>query len=241
MNITDTFIDYLYDCEARIENRHRKKARECLLDYLGVVYAGAKCNSDFGMNVCGGRCVVFGSMRKTDALTAAFVNAYNAHTIELDDGSRFGAIHLGASIISAILAAGQEWDCTMEEMLRGIVIGYEAAVRCGFAMQPGHKKHGFHTSGTCGTVGAAVGIAFMLHYDREQLKSTISGAATSAAGLLEIQEDSSQMKPYNLGHSALSAVMASRVGRMAPMPPDDILGAQGECCGNFLIHFQRKS
>jgi len=224
VNITESFIDYLYDCETRIDDKHKEKARDCLLDYLGVAYAGAKENGDIGIKAGDGMCSVLGSRQKTDALTAAFVNGYNAHTVELDDGHRFGAIHLGASIVSAILAVAQEQHCTMDEMLLGIVIGYEAAVRCGFSMQPGHKKHGYHTSGTCGTIGAAAGIAFMLHYGREQLKSTISGAATSAAGLLEIQEDSSKMKPYNLAHAAMSAVMAAKLGWTAPTPPDDILG-----------------
>lgn len=63
-------------------------------------------------------------------------------------------------------------------------------------------------------------------YNREQLKSTISAAATSAAGVLEIQENSSQLKPYNLAHGAMSGFMAAEMGKTAILGPDDILGGK---------------
>ncbi len=231
MNITEAFLDYLYTRNASISPEVLHKARYCLLDYLGAAYAGCRETAENlpVEPVEGGACSVLGTARKTDALQAAFLNAYNAHVQELDDGHRFGAIHLGAAIVSALLAVAQEQQalgapCGEEALCRGIVLGYETAVRCGAAMQPGHKKQGFHTSGTCGTIGAAAGIAFMLGYNRQQLKTTLSGAATCAAGVLEIQEDASKMKPYNLGHAAMSAVMAAKIGRTALTPPEDILG-----------------
>ncbi len=233
MNITDEFIDYLIDCNDRITNKDLEKAKYCLLDYLGVTYAGASVNSEVlsEMDFETGECDIIGTNIKTDTATAAFVNGYNAHTVEMDDGHRYAAIHLGSVIISAIVAVAQEkhaqgQDCSSDLILCGIVIGYEAAVRCGISMQPGHKKRGYHTTGTCGSIGAAVGIGVMLGFNREQMKGTITGAATSAAGFLEIQEDESEMKPYNIGHAAMAGVMAAKIGALGLCPPDDILGGE---------------
>lgn len=231
MTVTEKFIEYLYACNDKLPPRILKIARSCLIDYLGVAYAGSVENGRILSTVgdASGKCSVFGSDKKADVLTAAFLNGYSAHLLELDDGHRYGAIHLGAVIISAILAAAQnlysrESEFSLEPLLRGIVIGYEAAVRCAISMQPGHKKRGYHTSGTCGTIGAAVGIGIMLRFGRERMKSTISGAATSAAGFLEIQENASEMKPYNIGHAAMSGVMAATIGEAGVCSPNDILG-----------------
>ena len=55
------------------------------------------------------------------------------------------------------------------------------------------------------------------------MKSAISAAATSAAGLLEIQENNSGLKPYNAGHAAMSGITAAEMGGIGISGPDDIL------------------
>jgi len=238
MNLTDKFISYLdglrnSDFPAVVI----KKARECLIDYIGVTYAGAYVNNDVFksmISVSGGECSILGNdNQKTDPSTAAFINGYNAHTIELDDGHRFGMIHLGSVIISAVLAVAQQEDLTLDDVLRGIIIGYEAAVRTAVSMQPGHKKAGFHTTGTCGTIGAAAGCAAAAGYTSTQLKSVLSAASTSAAGLLEIQENSSQLKAFNVANAARNGVTAFYIGKTGLSGPDDIMGGDR---GMLAIH-----
>ena len=230
MNITELLIDYIFEkLNNGIDKKVYIKSQECLIDYIGVTFAGLKENEKNIYDMCKrndgrGDICICGASVKTDRMTASFVNGFNAHTLELDDGSRFGMIHLGAAIISPLLILIQEEDISYKDFLKGIIMGYEVAVKVSMAMQPEHKRRGFHTSGTCGTLGAAVAIAVARDYNREQLKSSISAAATSAAGLLEIQEDNSMLKPYNLGHAAMSGLMAAETGKMAIPGPDDILG-----------------
>ncbi|MGN0182433.1 MAG: MmgE/PrpD family protein [Candidatus Ornithomonoglobus sp.] len=231
-NLTDELIYYLEEKKLYITEAVKDRAKQCLLDYVGVAYAGAKVNRNiFIQELPGaesGKCSVLGYKAKTDMKTAAFINGFNAHTVELDDGHRMGMIHLGAVIISAVIAAAENDGLSMDDVLRGIILGYEAAVRTAVAIQPAHKKAGFHTTGTCGTIGAAVGAAYARGYDTIQLKSAVSAAATSAAGLLEIQEDNSGLKPYNAGHAAMSGAAAAQLGRAAVPGPDDILyGGRG--------------
>lgn len=232
MNVTDLMLDYIIKkSNSDIGDEVYLKAKQCLIDYIGVTYGGAWENVNIIKEVCGseetsGNVKICGTEISTDMLKTVFFNGFNAHTMELDDGSRFGMIHLGAAVISPLVAMVQKESIDYNNFLKAIIMGYEMAVRCSVAMQPEHKKRGFHTSGTCGTLGAAVAVAVARGYNREQLKSTISAAATSAAGVLEIQENSSQLKPYNLAHGAMSGFMAAEMGKTAILGPDDILGGK---------------
>lgn len=214
-NITDIFLEGLIKQSSEIDNkRTHVLARKCLLDYLGVLLGGRKyveikCPALF-----------------SSAYNLLFSNGFAAHVLELDDGHRQGMIHLGASIISAVMIVAEKEKLSSDRTLTGIVMGYETAVRCARAIQPGHKVRGYHVSGTCGTIGSALGIAFSCGYNKEQLKSTLSCAVSSAAGLLEIQEQSSELKPYNLGRAAMDGLFAAQIGKLAIPGPDDIIGGK---------------
>ena len=191
-----------------------QQARKVLLDYFGVVVGGRRFLKEKYPELI------------TSAPSEVFLNGFAAHVLELDDGHRYGMIHLGASIVSAVLDAVQKEDLKSDNLLCGIVMGYEVAVRCACALQPGHKLRGYHVSGTCGTIGSAMGVAFACGYTKEQIKTTLACAATSTAGLLEIQEEASELKPYNLGRAALDGLIAGQMGRMALPGPDDVLGGR---------------
>ena len=233
MNITDRFVDYLYGLsvsDLRVEAI--EQARLCLLDYKGVANAGAKMlekkGSDFLSRVHnqGGEVSVVGFRQKTTLHNAAFLNAMSAHMAELDDGHRAGQIHLGASIISAILPVAEVENLTDDAILRGIVVGYEAAIRLAMAVNPVHKLRGYHTSGTCGTIGVAMAIAVALQFSRGQMEAALSAAVASASGLLEMQEDDSELKPYNLAHAAVAGITAAYCALAGFKGPDDAIGGK---------------
>ena len=218
MNIDKIFIEGLINRLDDISDSVIIQAKKCLLDYMGVMIGGRK----YVKNV---HPEFFESFENTLPYRV-ILNGFCAHALELDDGHRHGMIHLGASIISAILEVHKYKKITHKQLLNGIVMGYEAAVRCACAIQPGHKMRGYHVSGTCGVIGSAMGIAFAYGFNREQLKSTLACAVTSAAGILEIQEQASELKPYNVGRAAMDGVLAAQIGRIALSGPDDILGGK---------------
>lgn len=213
-NITEQFIDGLIALTQPLDIQAKRQARNVLLDYFGVLVGGKKYLED----------------KHPELIAAspsdAFLNGFAAHVLELDDGHRHGMIHLGASIVTAVLDAAKRENLKSDDVLRGIVMGYEVAVRCARAIQPGHKERGYHVSGTCGTIGSAMGIAFAYGYTKEQLKSTLACAVSSAAGVLEIQEQASELKPYNVGRAAMAGVVAAQVGKVGLPGPDDILGGK---------------
>ena len=219
MNTTESFVNGSLARSLSITEVALCQGRKALLDYLGCLLGGQRFleekHPEFRK--------VFSKELTTNA---AMLDGFASHVLELDDGHRHGMIHLGASIVTAVLEATKDESIKSDDVLKGIIMGYEAAVRCARAIQPGHKERGYHVSGTCGTIGSAMGVAFARGYSKEQLKSTLACAVTSAAGLLEIQEESSELKPYNVGRAAIDGIIAAQIGRMAMPGPDDILGGK---------------
>ncbi|MBP1555651.1 MAG: MmgE/PrpD family protein [Oscillospiraceae bacterium] len=229
-NVTQAFADYLFNKSIQITDEIRGRADMCMDDYLAVTAAGAAKNRKRWVKLleripCGSAELV-GYDKRADGRTAALINGFNAHSLELDDGQRFAMIHLGASVISAIKAASDENEITDDQIRTGIIMGYEAACRAAIAMQPSHKNRGYHTAGTCGTIGSAVGVAFALGLNTEQMIRVLTCAAGSAAGMLEIQEQRSEIKPYNIGRAAMDGLAAAYMGFTDYATPDDMFGGE---------------
>ena len=229
-NVTQSLVDYLFSKAETITDDIRKRAEACKEDYIAVAAAGAVKNRERWRQLLDrlpdGNAELIGYDKKVDSKTAALINGFNAHALELDDGQRFAMIHLGASIISAISAAADENKINDELFRNGIIMGYEAACRAAIAMQPSHKNRGYHTAGTCGTIGCAAGVAFALGLDKVQMNRALTCAAGSAAGMLEIQEQRSEIKPYNVGRAAMDGLTAAYMGLTDFETPDDMYGGE---------------
>lgn len=228
MNLTDTFINTLYTMKSQpIPQNINEEARKCLLDQVGVMIAGAtQLKEQLGNYLdmfSGDEATVVGLGRKASLQNAALVNGMSGHVMDYDDGHRFCNVHLGSAVIPAVLAVAEKENKSMDDVIRGIVIGYEAAVRLGSCIQPAHRARGYHASGTVGTIGAAMGVAALLDFNREQFKSTLASACTSAGGILEMQENVSTLKPYNIGRATHDGITAALIVRAGFRGPEDVL------------------
>ena len=233
MNVTQLFLEHLETMQAStLPTSVFSKARQCLIDYLAVTTAGARLTRErwdaylHHDKEVGHGAPIMGRAEKVAPLDAALINGFNAHVLELDDGHRFGMMHPGAAVISALLAIEPTRRFTLDAFYQSMVIGYEAAVKLARAVQPEAKLRGFHATGICGTVGAAMAVSHALSYNRKQTMSALAAAATSASGLLEVIEDDSELKPYNAGKAAMSGLQAALFGAMAFEAPRDVLGGE---------------
>lgn len=229
-SISGQFVSGLQHLGRNASPSSLERARERLLDTLSVALAGGselrERHRKTIRQLCpqGGPVPVFGLARGADLLTAALLNATSAHQLELDDGSRFGMVHPGASVIPALLALGAVEGFSGESLLRGIVVGYEAVIRLAMAMQPGLRQRGFHATGPCGAIGVAMAAAEVLQLNHAERCAALAVAATQAAGLLEVIRDGSDLKPFNAGHAALHGLLAVVMARSGYRPPGDVLG-----------------
>jgi len=233
INYTDIFIDYLYNLSnGDLSNSIIHHAKRCLLDYLGVTYAGAQMLKEKGNKLLDflgeghGETPVIGFDRKASIENAVFMNGLSAHVAELDDGVISGIVHPGSPIISALLPLAEKEKIKGTDLLSGIITGYEAAVRIANAIQPSHKERGYHATATCGTIGSALGIAAMLGFSKSQMKDALSSAAISASGTLKVLEDGSELKPFNAGRASLVGLLAASMARSGFMGPDDALSGK---------------
>ena len=230
--MTDKLIKGILDIHKEyITTKIWHQTRRALIDYLSATIAGAKLFCEKETTYLDafdeiGNAIVIGLNHKCSMQTAALINGMNSHVIELDDGHRQGALHVGGTVFSALLAVAEKENLSSKDLLYGAIIGYEVAIRLACAVQPGNKLRGYHATGTCGTVGATMGIAAALGFDEEQMKSALSAAVTCAAGVLEMQEDNADYKPLNVGRAAMDAVAAAYLGKARFTPPFDAIGGK---------------
>jgi 2-methylcitrate dehydratase PrpD len=244
MNVTEKFIDIIYNLSQKaISEDIAKQTERCFTDYIAVTLAGSVINYNKVKKYIKsnhGEYSLIGISEKVDINSAVIINAYNSHILELDDGHRSGMMHLGAPIFSSLLSVAEQKGCTKKDMLKGAVVGYEAAIRLASSIQPNHKQKGFHATGTCGTVGCALAIAAMLNYNKEEMQNVLSAAATSGAGLLEVITGKSQQKPYNISNAAISGVNAAMFGKYFS-GPNDVLGGNRGFIKNFSDTYCKES
>lgn len=227
---TDQLAEHFHSLSQQSLNSVQQTAcRARLLDYIGCTLAGAgllQTQHQRYLDVSketSGSAVVFGMPDRSSAETAALLNGMSAHVAELDDGDRFGMVHPGAPVISAVLATVQTRNLSFEDLTRGIYVGYEACLLLARMLQPHLKDLGYHATGTCGTLGAAMGVASACSFEVSQFKTALSAATTSTSGILKVIRGASQLKPFNAGQAALKGVVAAKIAETGLLGPTDVM------------------
>ncbi|MGB9869882.1 MmgE/PrpD family protein [Methanothermobacter sp.] len=191
-----------------------EKARICILDFMGVALRGSEERSGISalraLGTGQGNVMVIGHGRGSDE-RAALLNGIFAHNLDLDDGHRGAQLHPGACVIPAALAAAEAMDAEFREFIAGVVAGYEVAIFMGLLANPGHRERGFHTTGTCGTFGAAAAAASVMGLDFEETVNALGLAGTQAAGLLESDHSGSMGKHLHAGRAAHSGLISAKL------------------------------
>ncbi|MGF1586706.1 MAG: MmgE/PrpD family protein [Bacteroidales bacterium] len=230
-NITNAFIGDLFNLSrSNFSEDTIHQAKRCLIDYLGAAMAGSRLIGAKGHNLIehlgsgDHSCKVIGYDKKVSLQSATFYNGFISHLAEMDDGYRYGAVHPGATVISALLPLAQKEGLSGNDVIRGIITGYEAALRISKTMQPALKNRGYHATGVCGTIGAAIGVAAMLGFSSKEMKNALSSAATGATGILKVIREGSQLKPLNAAQAASTGLLAAIVARVGFDGPEDVLG-----------------
>lgn len=191
------------------------QAKLCFLDFLGVSLRGSRGESSgIVRNIINaqGDSTVIGYDTSTP-MDAALANGVSAHCLDLDDGHRLAQLHPGACVIPSALALAETEKRSGKEFITAMVVGYQVAIQLGMLLNPSHRHKGFHSTGTCGTIGAAAAASKILDLDKENILNALGLAGTQAAGLLESDHAGSMAKHLHAGKSAqegvLSALLAS--------------------------------
>jgi 2-methylcitrate dehydratase PrpD len=166
---------------------------------------------------------------KTSCLNAALLNGAISHIVELDDVHRASIIHPAAAVIPAALAAAEKAHAGGRELIAAVVVGYEVAIRVAEAITPSHYYF-WHTTGTCGTFGAAAAAAKIFNLGPDQVTWALGNAGTQAAGLWEFLADGAMSKHLHPGKAAMNGLLAALLARRGFTGASHILeGERGFC------------
>jgi|UniRef100_A0A7C4EVV1 2-methylcitrate dehydratase PrpD len=208
------------------------QAKRLVLDLIGVALGGYQMMEfprlvvDYVVNL-GGRpeATVVHAKTKIPAIHATLANAACAHALDMDDGHRFGALHPGAVVIPAALAASELARATTKQFIAGIVAGYEIMIRIGMATNPSSLNRGFHTTGQAGTFGAAAACSCILGLTERDTVAALALAGMQSAGLLQVNHDplGAKAKPLNPARAASAGILAALLAGKGAQGPRAIL------------------
>src|SRR5499426_2721827 len=215
----------------------RQKLGWLLLDYLRVCSIGARLPwSDWARKYIGlvgkeGASHVLFSASTLNPQHATFLNVTFGSSFDADDTHVGAMLHPGVAVWSAALAIAEHVEASGPEVLAAVVAGYETIIRIGLAMQPGHFKRGFQSTGTCDVFGTAATAGRLLFrgVDAERrITEAIGLAGSYPSGVAQFYYSGSSGKRIQAAHSAQCGVAAALLTQSGfSGPPDIIEGAGG--------------
>ncbi|WP_327673118.1 MULTISPECIES: MmgE/PrpD family protein [unclassified Streptomyces] len=174
-----------------------------------------------------GQAVLPGRPEQLRPLDAALATGLAAHLDDYDDTHLRTVIHPGAVCLGALVGLQDEIaDRDADEILGAFAWGVEAQLRLGVSVSPEHYDAGWHITGTCGAVGAAVTAGLLLGLGAGQLRAALEWAVEDGLGNRE--GFGSMIKPYHPGKAAVSGLRAALdVAAGADGPGDSLTGPEG--------------
>lgn len=212
--------------------------KRSILDGLGLALAGATAKGSQlirqhlrSLSCADGGSSVLGTDMRLAPRFAAFANGVSIHADDYDDTQLavaqdrvYGLLtHPTAPALPAVLALAERDGRSGQAMLSAYHVAVEVETKISEAINPRHYQHGFHSTATCGTIGASAGAANLLGYDVETTRRTLGIAASQSSGLRE--NFGTMMKPFHAGRASESGVVAAELAGLGFTATPTILEA----------------
>src|SRR5579872_676790 len=174
--------------------------RKSILDGFGLALAGSVSTLAplmkryiESLGPCAGKSSVIGTGLKVAPRFAAFANGNFIHADDYDDTQLavakdrvYGLLtHPTAPTLPVALAIAEAGGMSGEALLAAYHVGVEVETKIAEAIAPRHYDQGFHSTGTCGTFGAAAVAAKLRGLDIARTLFALGIAGGEAAGLRE--------------------------------------------------------
>ena len=189
-----------------------ERARTAFLDTIGCMLLGApsapariarEAMAGWGQ----GDAVVAGTGQTAAAPWAALANGTAAHAYDLDDHEDPGVTHPSAVLVPALLALAAERETGGAELLDAYIVGLEAIMRLGEAVNFSHYNLGWHSTRTLGTIGAAAAAARLMRLDAGRAAHAVSLATSMGGGYTS--QVGTTAKPLHAGLAAQGGMVAA--------------------------------
>jgi 2-methylcitrate dehydratase PrpD len=215
-SISDSLLDI---CARPVDAAVRTRAALHLLDWAGCAIAGRlepvgrAAAAEAGCDPL--------ALAGTGSTAAALALGGLGSLLEMDDVHKAALLHPGP-VVAAVVAVLPGAD-----PLAALVRGYEAMIRLGAAVGPGHYAR-FHNTSTCGGIGAAVAAAHLMGLSPEQTVWAVGHAMSMAGGVWQCRNEPVETKHLHVAEAARRGVQAARHAALGLAGPRFILeGPQG--------------
>src|SRR5438105_3435215 len=212
--------------------------RKSILDGLGLAFSGSVADTGdrsrtyvSALGITSGKATVIGSSLKTAPRFAAFLNGVAIHADDYDDTQLamakdrvYGLLtHPTAPALPPALAIAETEGKSGRELLLAYHVGVEVECKVAEAINPRHYGEGFHSTGTCGTLGSGAAVAKLRGFDRDRVARTLGIAASQGAGLRE--NFGTMTKPFHAGRAGEAGILAADLVALGWTATDKILEA----------------
>lgn len=172
-----------------VPDRYQVESLDSLVDTVGVALAGSV--EDGAVLVRRfmtapkpeGAAEVWGSDATASAAAAAYTNGVAAHVLDFDDVHYPIHGHPSCVLFPALFAAGQEFDVSGARILEGYVVGIGIMAAVAKYFGDDHYSRGWHSTSTCGAIGAAAGVAKTLGMAAPEIATAIGAAVSMSSGV----------------------------------------------------------
>jgi len=197
----------------RLLDKDRRIVRQHMLDAIASAFIGFR-NKVFQdlTQLCpkiskGSGWPASGPIR-VNALDAGMLWAFAINASVFEDGSREGACHPAAAVISTAIALseGKSW----EAIDKAVIAGYDVMVLLARGGNPGFTRKGFHPTAITAPFGAAATASLLFGHDLLKTQNAICLAALGSAGLMTSFR-SGETQPLQVGWSVRSGIAAAMI------------------------------
>ncbi len=202
-----------------------ERVRIAFLDTIGCMLLGAPSGPTRIVRAAAegwgqGPAMVGTSVRAAPPV-AALANGTAAHAYDLDDYEDPGNTHPSAVLVPALLALAAGRKVSGAEIADAYIVGLEAIMRVGEAVNYSHYNMGWHSTRTLGTLGAAAAGARLLRLDPVHAAHAIGLSTSMWAGFTS--QFGTTAKPLHAGLAAQGGVMAAGLAAAGASAGPDVL------------------
>ena len=160
-----------------------------------------------------GNLVSLGHSERFDLFSSAIIAGTAEHGEDFDDTFEGNPMHVGATMIPAMLSAAQKFNLNGDQILKGLTIGSELICRLALVAPTAMHKQSFHPTAVCGTFGVAAGLSSVLDLTEKQMVSALGIAGSFTSGIIEYLAEGSWTKRVHPGWSANSGMNAALIAK----------------------------
>lgn len=195
----------------RFSDKDRRIIRQHMLDAMASAFIGFRSKvfqdlTQWCPKISKGDVWPASGPNRVNVLDAGMLWAFAINASVFEDGSREGACHPAAAVISTVIALSE--GKTWETIDKAVIAGYDVMVRLARGGNPEFTRRGFHPTAITAPFGAAATASLLFRHDLLETQNTLCLAALGSAGLMASFR-SGETQPLQVAWSVRSGIAAA--------------------------------